>query len=121
MTGRARVLVAAAALAAFGCVDGPYARTNPYDPSTVVRAELIVVTDTVSVVGEVAIVQLVTEPTLDLEKYPPQWVSGQSAVLQSLGDGRYRLISVPATPTPVTVSAIYPAFTVQGVIVAGRP
>lgn len=115
------LLLAVVGLTGTACVDGPYARTNPYDPSTVVRAELVVITDTVSAVGEVAIVQLITEPTLDLDKYPPQWVSGQGSVLQSIGAGRFRMLTVPAVPTPVTISAIYPAFTVQAVVVAGRP
>jgi hypothetical protein len=118
---RRGVALAAVVCLALGCVDGPFERRNPFDPKTSVTARLEVVTDTVSELGEIAVVQLITDPQVDLELYPPLWRSGRSGTLESLGGGLFRLIDVPATPTRVTISAAYPAFTVSAVIVAGRP
>lgn len=104
-----------------GCVDGPFERNNPFDPETAVTARLVVLTDTVSVLGEIAVVQLVTDPEVDLTLHPPLWRSGRSATLESLGGGLFQLVDVPAEPTRITVTAAYPAFTLSAVIVAGRP
>lgn len=116
-----RAAFAALLCLALGCVDGPFERRNPFDPETVVTARLVVLTDTVSVVGEIAVVQLITDPEVDLEVHPPLWRSARSGTLESLGGGLFRLVAVPEQPTPVTVTAAYPAYTLSAVIVAGRP
>ena len=116
---RYRLLVAA--LLGIACVPGPFEHASPYDPRTVVTGRLEVLTDTVSVVGEIAETRLVTDPVFDVVRYPPVWRSESSQFLESLGDGRFRLIGVPPVPTPVVVLAIYPAIRFSAVIVTGRP
>lgn len=118
---RARLRALAAVVLGFACVPGPFEHASPYDPRTIVTGTLEVLTDTVSVLGEIAETQLVTEPAFDYAQHPPVWRSESSLILESLGDGRFRLLSVPAVPTPVTVVAIYPAIRFSAVIVAGRP
>lgn len=103
------------------CVPGPFERLSPYDPNSTITGHLEVLTDTVSELMEIAAVRLVTEPAIDVDALPPTWISERSEILAPLSGGRYRLISIPAVPTPVTVRAIYPSFSASAVIVAGRP
>jgi hypothetical protein len=110
-----------AAFFALACVPGPFEHASPYDPRTTVTGTLEVLTDTVSVVGEIAETRLVTEPAFDVAQHPPVWRSESSHILESLGDGRFRLLQVPAVPTPVEVVAIYPTLRFSAIIVAGRP
>lgn len=109
------------ALLGLACVPGPFEHSSPYDPRTMITGTLEVLTDTVSVVGEIAETRLVTEPVIDVTRHPPVWRSESSAILESLGDGRFGLLVVPAVPTPVTVVAIYPTIRFSAIIVAGRP
>lgn len=109
------------ALVGVACVPGPFEHASPYDPRTVVTGTLEVITDTVSVLGEIAETRLVTEPVFDVAQYPPVWRSESSQLLESLGDGRFRLVGVAPVPVPVVVLAIYPAIRFSAVIVVGRP
>lgn len=118
---RGRLGLCAAALIGISCVPGPFEHASPYDPRTSVTGTLEVLTDTVSVVGEIAETRLVVEPAFDVERHPPVWRSESSNILESLGDGRFRLLQVPAVPTPVEVLAIYPTLRFSAIIVAGRP
>lgn len=118
---RKRLRLLAAALLGIACVPGPFEHASPYDPRTVVTGTLEVLTDTVSVLGEIAATRLVTDPVFDVAQYPPVWRSESSQLLESLGDGRFRLVAVPPVPTRVTVLAIYPTIRFSAVIVTGRP
>lgn len=118
---RGRLLALVTVVIGFACVPGPFEHASPYDPRTIVTGTLEVLTDTVSVLDEIAETQLVTEPAFDVAAHPPAWRSESSHILESLGDGRFRLRSVPSVPTPVVVEAIYPAIRFSAVIVAGRP
>lgn len=109
------------ALVVVACVPGPFERLNPYDPAARISGQLEVLTDTVSVLNEIAEVQLITSPVFDVQALPPTWVSERSELLTPIDGGRFRLVGVPAVPTAVTVRAIYPSFTASAVIIAGRP
>lgn len=120
---RLRFLIGAAIGAGVvaACVPGPFERRSPYDLNSSLTGRLEVLTDTVSELGEIAAVRLITEPAIDVDALPPTWVSDRSDILFPLEGGQFQLTSVPAVPTPVTVRAIYPSFSASAVIVAGRP
>ena len=108
-------------LAIGACVPGPFERRNPYDPGSSVTMRLEVVTDTVSVLGEIAELRLVLEPEYDTARFPPAWFNARSDLLMHLGHGRFEVIALPPSPTAVTIRARYPGVEASAVIVVGRP
>ena len=94
------------AIAAVACVDGPFARQSPVDPGSDFELNVVGVRDTVTAVGDWALFYLqsnwqVQDPTAEWSSSHPQYVIASGA-------GAFRLQTLPATTTVVTVSvAVY--------------
>lgn len=105
MTRRIRLalLPVTAAVLVTSCLDGPLARTNPYDPHTVRSVTLVALTDTVRRVGEHAAFQLVVDPPV--VGIIDDWSTDRPDLFAEQAGGRFQLISLPAAPTVVTMTA----------------
>lgn len=91
------------ALLVTGCLDGPFARANPYDPKAEVEMRVVAPTDTLRGVGTVA--EFTLETTPHYPQYPVQWSSTQAGIFENLGNGVFRVRAAPPAPVTVTVSA----------------
>lgn len=91
-----------AVLGTLGCVDGPFARANPYDPKASVEMRIETSVDTLRGVGSIGEFVLVSTP--EYPQYAPQWNASPATYLDNLGNGVFRLRIVPATPVVITVS-----------------
>ena len=97
-------IVAALSLLAAACVEAPFERTNPFDPQSPIAMQIVGGVDTAVVAGQTILYQLVTDPALS--GYEPEWESSLPQRVQSLGFGRFVVVTLSiATPTTVTIRA----------------
>jgi hypothetical protein len=102
--GRALALGAAALVLLGGCLDGPFAHANPYDPENPMTLSIEGGRDTIVVAGEAVQFHLVTDP---IHTFPsPSWTSSAPSLLLSLGAGRFIVPVSPLETTVVQVSAV---------------
>jgi hypothetical protein len=100
---RWRIGVLLVLLGSAGCVDGPFARANPYDPKASVEMRIETSVDTLRGIGSIGEFVLVSNP--EFPQYAPQWNASPATYVDNLGNGVFRLRIVPATPVVITVSA----------------
>lgn len=91
--------------AVIGCVDGPFARANPYDPKAPLEMRIEMSADTLQGIGALGEFMLVTTPAFPL--YAPYWTTSHEQFLEHLGNGIFRVRAVPALPVTVTVTASF--------------
>lgn len=89
------------------CLDGPFAHANPHDGESEITLTIAGGADTLRVVGDAALFQLVTTPATS--GFTPQWVSSAPLQLASIGLGRYVLVTNPPAATTVQVIARFGA------------
>ncbi len=95
------------ALAAPGCLDGPFARVNPHDAESPIQLSIVGGRDTLRVAGEQVLYQLVTDPVTN--GYTVNWASSATSRLLPLGLGRFQVVSLPAVATTVEIRAAFGA------------
>lgn len=96
-----RAAVALVVLAGAACDEGPFARANAYDPQSDVAFELRATRDTLSVVGDRVLFQLISDPPQDI---PARlWGTDRPDLLLHLGNGYYELRALPPSPAQVRV------------------
>lgn len=85
------------------CLDGPFAHANPHDGESEITLAVVGGADTLRVVGDAALFQLVTTPVTS--GFTVQWESSAPLRLAPIGLGRFVLVSHPPTVTTVQVTA----------------
>lgn len=84
------------------CIDGPFARSNPYDPAVVRSIRLVALVDTVRRVGEHAAFQLVTDPPVSGLSQP--WSTDRPDLFSAGVDGRFELLVLPTDTVVATMT-----------------
>lgn len=107
MVTRRTLLLACTLLSAavVGCVEGPFAHSNPNDPDFAGGLSLAASRDTVTTVDSLVALTLVSER--DLSGYRPLWISGDTTKMRHSGDGVFRLRSAPVALDSVLLSAYF--------------
>ena len=100
---RALALGAAVVGLLTGCLDGPFAHANPFDPDNPMTLSIEGGVDTISVAGEVVQFHLVSDPLYDSPS--PYWSSSTASLLVPLGYGRFVVPTLPIETTQVLVHA----------------
>jgi len=97
--------LAALALALFtpACLDGPFVHANPLDARTPLTLTLLGGRDTLGIVGEQALFQLVTDPVTS--GFTVSWRSSSTALLAPRGLGRFEVVSLPGFASTVEITA----------------
>lgn len=108
-------LVFALVLTPTACLDGPFAHSNPHDARTSLELTLVGGRDTLSVVGQQALFQLVTAPVTN--GYSVSWTSSAEALLLPLGFGRFEVVALPGFPSTVQITATLGTRSVTGNVV----
>lgn len=91
------------ALVPGACLDGPFARANPHDPGAAITLTLVGGRDTLEMVGQQALFQLVTEPVTT--GYTAAWSSSTTSLLIPLGFGRFEVVALPGFVATVEITA----------------
>lgn len=100
--GRRLAALAAIVIALTGCLDGPFAHTNPHDAEAPITLTIVGGADTLRAVGDQALYQLVTAPVTN--GYTPAWTT-TTGLITSLGFGRYQVAALPVVATTVEIKA----------------
>lgn len=101
---RALALGAAVVGLLTGCLDGPFAHANPFDPDNPMTLSIEGGQDTIAVAGEVVQFHLVTDPPYDSPS--PYWSSSSASLLVPLGYGRFVVPTLPIETTQELVHAV---------------
>lgn len=91
------------ALVPLGCIDGPFARTNPHDGETPLELTIVGGRDTLRVVGEQVLFQLVTDPVTN--GYTGAWSSSTNSLLLPRGSGVFEVMALPGFASTVEIRA----------------
>lgn len=103
--GRRSLLLAvlAFAIAPLGCLDGPFARTNPHDGASPLELTIVGGRDTLRALGEKVLFQLVTDPVTN--GYTAAWSSSTTSRLVPRGSGVFEVVSLPGFASTVEIRA----------------
>lgn len=102
------------------CLDGPFEHANPLDGESDITLAVVGGADTLRVIGDAALFQLVTTPVIT--GFTVQWESSAPLALAPIGFGRYVLVANPPTPTTVVVTARLGAnFATRNVVLLPAP
>lgn len=91
------------ALAPLGCLDGPFARTNPHDGESPLELTIVGGRDTLRAIGEQVLFQLVTDPVTN--GYTGAWSSSTNSLLLPRGSGVFEVMSLPGFASTVEIRA----------------
>lgn len=91
------------AIAPLGCLDGPFARTNPHDGEIALALTIVGGRDTLRAIGEQVLFQLVTDPVTN--GYTAAWSSSTDALLLPRGSGVFEVMSLPGFASTIEIRA----------------
>ena len=97
------LLGVALAMLAVACYDGPFAHSNPNDPSAQFTMRLEADRDTISPGNPAVQFTLITEPAMP--GYQPLWSTTNDTLVTHQANGRFALFDVPEFPLTVTTTA----------------
>ncbi len=97
------LLGAALAMLVIACYDGPFAHTNPNDPSTQFTMRLESDRDTISPGHPEVQFTVITEPAMP--GYEPLWSVTNDTLVTHQAGGRFALFDLPEFALTVTVTA----------------
>lgn len=103
-THRSLILLGVAlATLAVACYDGPFAHSNPNDPSAQFTMRLEANRDTISPGNPAVQFTLITEPAMP--GYAPLWQASIDTLIAHTEDGRFLLTDLPEFAITVQVTA----------------